>query len=148
MIQAHPIFGVGPQRIHTEFPNYYHGREFPSYYGHLENNMLQLAAERGLLCLAAFFWFIFELYASLISIVRTEPDEVRWPAVSALAALTGFLIAGLFEYNFGDSEVLLLLLFIVSVPFGLKGTANRPAPEGDERIVPSKTFQNVQIVAK
>jgi putative inorganic carbon (HCO3(-)) transporter len=145
MIQAHPLFGVGPQRIHTEFPNYYHGREFPSYYGHLENNVLQLAAERGLLCLAAFFWFIFDLYASLISIVRRDPDEVRWPAVSALAALTGFLIAGLFEYNFGDSEVLLLLLFIVSVPFGLKGTANRIAPK---QTAPRKTFTDVEIVAR
>lgn len=130
MIRAHPLFGVGPQRIHTEFPNYFHGVEFPTYYGHLENNVLQLAAERGLLCLAAFFWFIFELYTSLISIVRTEPDELRWPAVSALAALTGFLIAGLFEYNFGDSEVLLLLLFIVSVPFGVRGTAHLVRPTG------------------
>ena len=37
-----------------------------------------------------------------------------------MAALTGFVIAGLFEYNFGDSEVLLLLLFIVSIPFGIQ----------------------------
>jgi putative inorganic carbon (hco3(-)) transporter len=125
MIKAHPLFGVGPQRIHTEFPNYYTDQDLPEYYGHLENNVLQLAAERGLLCLAAFLWFIFELYAGLISIVRTEPQDARWPAVSALAALTGFLIAGFFEYNFGDSEVLLLFLFIVSIPYGLQGTANK-----------------------
>jgi O-antigen ligase len=119
MIKAHPMFGVGPQRIHTEFPNYYRGSDLPEYYGHLENNVVQLAAERGLLCLAAFLWFIFELYASLISIVRKAADVTRWPAVSALAALTGFLVAGVFEYNFGDSEVLILLLFIVSIPYGL-----------------------------
>lgn len=119
MIKAHPLFGVGPQRIHTEFPNYYRGRELPTYYGHLENNILQLAAERGLLCLAAFFWLVFELYASLVWMVRHGTAEARWTAVSALAALTGFLIAGLAEYNFGDSEVLLLLLFIVSIPYGV-----------------------------
>jgi O-antigen ligase len=122
MIKDHPLFGVGPQRIHTEFPNYYRGRDLAAehiYYGHLENNVLQLAAERGLLCLAAFLWFIFELYGSLIEIVKTGSDDARWVAVSALAALTGFIVSGFFEYNFGDSEVLLLLLFIVSLPYGL-----------------------------
>lgn len=123
MIQAHPLFGVGPQRIHSEFANYY-GGTLPTYYGHLENNILQLGAERGLLCLAAFLWFVFELYAGLISIARTGSKDARWTAVSALAALTGFLVAGAFEYNFGDSEVLLLLLFIVSIPYGLHRTAN------------------------
>jgi hypothetical protein len=118
MIRSHPFFGVGPQRIHAEFPRYYLGLDLPEYYGHLENNVVQLAAERGVLCLAAFLWFVFELYASLISIVRKAADEARWPAVSSLAALTGFLVAGVFEYNFGDSEILMLLLFIVSMPFG------------------------------
>jgi O-antigen ligase len=122
MIKDHPLFGVGPERIHTEFPNYYRGRDLASqnfYYGHLENNVLQLAAERGLLCLAAFLWFIFELYGSLIEMVKTGSDDTRWVAVSALAALTGFVVSGFFEYNFGDSEVLLLLLFIVSLPYGI-----------------------------
>jgi O-antigen ligase len=120
MIRTHPFFGVGPQRIHTEFPRYYQGRDLSQvkYYGHLENNILQIAAERGLLCLAAFLWFIFEVYASLIAMVRNAPEETRWPAISALAALSGFIVAGFFEYNFGDSEVLLLMLFIVSIPNG------------------------------
>ena len=122
MIKDHPLFGVGPERIHSEFPNYYRGRDLQAehfYYGHLENNILQIAAERGLLCLAAFLWFIFELYASLIEMVKTRTDNARWVAVSALAALTGFVVSGFFEYNFGDSEVLLLLLFIISVPYGV-----------------------------
>src|SRR5215831_222462 len=126
MIKDHPLFGVGPERIHTEFPNYYRGRDLASqnfYYGHLENNVLQLAAERGLLCLAAFLWFIFELYGSLIEIVKTRSEGARWVAVSALAALTGFIVSGFFEYNFGDSEVLLLLLFIISLPYGIKRNA-------------------------
>jgi O-antigen ligase len=127
MIKAHPLFGVGPERIHKEFPNYYTGRDLSQvkYYGHLENNILQLAAERGLLCLAAFLWFIFELYAGLIAIVRTSDIKSRWAALSALAALTGFIVSGFFEYNFGDSEVLLLLLFIVSLPFGIQSHAQR-----------------------
>jgi O-antigen ligase len=119
MIKDHPLFGVGPERIHTEFPRYHRRNDLPNYYGHLENNVVQLAAERGLLCLAAFLWFIFELYASLIGMLKIASEETRWAVLSALSALTGFMVAGLFEYNFGDSEVLLLLLFIVSLPFGI-----------------------------
>jgi hypothetical protein len=33
--------------------------------------------------------------------------------------LTGFLVAGMTEFNFGDSEVFVLLLFLISVPIGL-----------------------------
>ena len=72
-----------------------------------------------MLCLAAFFWFIFELYASLLDMLKTMRDDLRWVALSAMATLTGFVVAGFFAYNFGDSEVLLLFLFIVSVPYGI-----------------------------
>jgi O-antigen ligase len=122
MIYDHPLFGVGPERIHTEFPRYYRGRDLSQthfYYGHLENNILQIAAERGLLCLSAFFWFIFELYASLLAMLKSARGDSRWIVLSAVAALTGFVVAGFFSYNFGDSEILLLLLFIVSVPYGI-----------------------------
>ncbi|HMF00343.1 MAG TPA: O-antigen ligase family protein [Terriglobia bacterium] len=124
MIKDHPLFGVGPERIHTEFPHY-RGADLAEpnfYYGHLENNIVQLAAERGLLCLTAFLWFIFELYASLLKMLKTASGDIRWIVLSALSALTGFMIAGLFSYNFGDSEVLLLLLFIVSLPYGVTRT--------------------------
>ncbi len=69
MIKDHPWFGVGPERIHTEFARYYRGRDLNQanfYYGHLEDNVVQIAAGRGLLFLAAFFWFIFGLYASCL----------------------------------------------------------------------------------
>jgi O-antigen ligase len=130
MIQDHPVFGVGPERIQKEFPRYSRGRQV-DYYGHLENNLLQLAAERGLLCLAAFLWFVFELYAGLLGMLKTAKDEARWITLSAVSALTGFMISGLFSYNFGDSEVLLLLLFIVSLPYGVN---NAVLDSGERRV--------------
>ncbi|PYS50639.1 MAG: hypothetical protein DMG13_20530 [Acidobacteria bacterium] len=134
MIKDHPIFGVGPERIHTEFPRYYHGNDLANfYYGHLHNNIVQIAAERGLLCLAAFLWFIFEIYADLGRMLKTASDESRWTILSAVAAVTGFLIAGFFEYNFGDSEVLLLLLFIISLPYGTHERSRTEATHAVER---------------
>ena len=122
MVTDHPLFGVGPERIQREFASYYRGADIPTYYGHLENNVLQLAAERGLMCLAAFLWFVFELYSSLLGMLKTTSRESRWIVLSALSALTGFLVSGFFSYNFGDSEVLLLFLFIISVPYGVNST--------------------------
>jgi hypothetical protein len=34
-----------------------------------------------------------------------------------LAALLGLFVAGLFEYNFADSEITMLFLYIITVPF-------------------------------
>jgi O-antigen ligase len=124
MIHDHPLFGVGPERVHTEFPGYAVGVDLTNlYYGHLENNYMQIAAERGLLCFAAFLWLILELYAGLWRLLKSMDETIRMASLSALAALTGFLVAGLFSYDFGDSEVLMLFLFLVSIPFGLSASS-------------------------
>jgi len=130
MVRDHPLFGVGPQRIETEFVGYYdRGNLATFYYGHMHNNPLQIAAERGLICLITFVWFFLELFRGLLRLKENEDQTLRLMSLSALAALTGFLVAGLFEYNFGDSEVLMLFLFIVSIPFGL---AERNGAESKE----------------
>jgi hypothetical protein len=130
MIHDHPVFGVGPERVHTEFPGYAGGADLTNvYYGHMENNFMQIAAERGLLCFAAFLWFVLELYASLWRLTKSSVETVRMSALSALAVLTGFLVAGLFSYNFGDSEVLMLFLFLVSVPFGVSSSLKKGESE-------------------
>ena len=38
-------------------------------------------------------------------------------STAALGAGVAFLLAGLFEYNFGDTEVLTLFLFIMGAPY-------------------------------
>jgi len=37
--------------------------------------------------------------------------------MSGVGVLAAFLLAGLFEYNFGDSEILILLLFFITIPY-------------------------------
>jgi len=69
---------------------------------------------------------------------KSSDAGARWIPLSAIAALTGFLVAGFMEYNFGDSEVLLLLLFIVSVPFGV---AMRPGVHLNQHVQESPDLQ-------
>ena len=95
---------------------------------HLHNNVLQIAAERGLPNLAAWLWLI------TMGIAGTVKSFRRWPAgtgeralaAGALALLVAGMTAGLFEYNFGDSEFLMLFLFAMTNPIIL----DRHSPEG------------------
>ena len=82
---------------------------------HLHNVPLQIAAERGLPALAIWIAFIAVLAYGLFRIFRSERDQTL--AAAGLAAIAGMLSAGLFEYNFGDSEFLMLFLVLVTLPF-------------------------------
>ena len=46
---------------------------------------------------------------------------------TALAAFASMLAAGMFEYNFGDSEFLMLFLLLVTLPFAaVRSTTAEP----------------------
>ena len=44
-------------------------------------------------------------------------------AATGLASLIAMLAAGMFEYNFGDSEFLMLFLILVTLPFAVERSA-------------------------
>jgi O-antigen ligase len=127
MILDHPLFGVGPERVREEFPDYFRGEGLDRfYYYHLHNDFLQIAAERGLPALAALLWLIGRLAYDLVGFSRSAEPWVRWPAVSGLAVLVSFFVAGQFEFNLGDSEMLMFFMFLVSIPYGMAwGRAGR-----------------------
>jgi O-antigen ligase len=82
---------------------------------HLHNVPLQIAAERGLPALAIWIAFVVLLAYGLFRVFRSERE--RTLAAGGLAAIAAMLSAGLFEYNFGDSEFLMLFLVLVTLPF-------------------------------
>ena len=73
------------------------------------------AAERGLPALGIWLWLIAALTIGLFRLFRRQPDKVL--SATGLAAIAAMLAAGLFEYNFGDSEFLMLFLVLVTLPF-------------------------------
>src|SRR4051812_5843822 len=119
MIAAHPLTGVGPnmvERLYVSFkgPDSLVGPDGVTHINpHLHNDFIQIAAERGLPALALWLWFIFVLMRDLWR--RFEAGQ-RALAATAMATVVALLTAGLFEYNFGDSEVLMLFLTIVALP--------------------------------
>jgi O-antigen ligase len=90
---------------------------------HLHNVPIQIAAERGLPALGVWLWFIVTLLRDVWR--RFKDGSDRFLPAAALAATTAMLTAGLFEYNFGDSEFLMLFLIVVTLPFTLERAANQ-----------------------
>lgn len=122
MFRAHPWLGVGPERVKPEFEAILRswGESHPPFFtGHLHNNLIQLAAERGILALIAFIWLGLDL---LIRFWRGAKQTVfsrerRTLYLAGLLSTVTLMVAGMFEFNFGKSEVLFLFLFFITVPF-------------------------------
>jgi putative inorganic carbon (hco3(-)) transporter len=125
MVEAHPWFGVGPQRISRVFYDYHPNQSDRNRSGfypvHMHNNLLQFAAERGLPCALAWLWLMAKLardhWTRFRKTLATDPTR----AVSAVGVtvVLVLVLAGLFEFNFGDSEVLMVFLFLASAPYTL-----------------------------
>jgi O-antigen ligase len=115
MVHDHPLTGVGPAMIPKLYAQYRDPDAVQAMNPHLHNVPLQIAAERGLPALAIWITFIVVLIYGLFRVFRSERDQTL--AAAGLAAIFGMLSAGLFEYNFGDSEFLMLFLVLVTLPF-------------------------------
>jgi O-antigen ligase len=118
----HPLLGVGPDNLRAVYPRYKLEDDpwLPERaFTHLHDNPLQIAGERGGIGLAAWIW-IWLAWAALAVRAwrRTRPEDRSQRALiaGAGAALLGFHLAGLFEYNFGDSEVVTLLWIVLAMP--------------------------------
>jgi O-antigen ligase len=120
MVKDHPLAGVGPNMVERLYTQYRDPAGVQKVNPHLHNVPVQIAAERGLPALAAWLVFIGVLAVGVFRIFRSGQDRVL--AAGALAAIAAMLSAGMFEYNFGDSEFLMLFLVIVTLPFA----AERP----------------------
>ncbi len=124
IIRDYPLLGTGPDTVDMVFQNPKYGLSDEAMRNvHLHNNFVQIAAERGLPALAAWLAFVVWAGISLVKMVKArDPDRLPL-AAGGLAALVVMVVAGLFEYNFGDSEIAILFLYLITMPF----TGNKSA---------------------
>ena len=117
IIKDYPLLGTGP----ATFPLIYENYKLPQAERkgiHLHNNLLQIAVERGIPALLCWLGFIFSAFISIYKILRHQAFKAY--SLGALGAIIGLFISGLFEYNFGDSEIKMLFLFLITLPFCYK----------------------------
>ncbi len=120
MVADRPVFGLGPKRVKDLAPLYRRAGFVDPRAGHLHNNVVMLAAETGIPSAIAYVALVASFFAGAWPIARGGGPTAFLAAgcVGAVAALT---VAGLTEYNFGDVEVLRLLLVLLALPFAARG---------------------------
>jgi len=125
MVRDYPLMGVGPDQIERVYPEYRVPDAVKPTNPHLHNVPMQIAAERGLLALGAWLTFVIVTIRSLFKLLKTSRHKALTAA--ALGAMAAMLAAGLTEYNFGDSEFLMLLLVIITLPFAANRDGGLPS---------------------
>ena len=133
MWHEHPLLGWGPGGVKREYTRYALPEAFKKRTGHVHNTPLQILVERGMLGLAAWLAIWVAFYRRAIGALRAlDASRVRERALVAgsIAAVTGFLVAGLSEYSFGDSEVVMVAWSVMALPWAAMNTTRDPGRAG------------------
>jgi O-antigen ligase len=125
IVKDYPLTGVGPDQIERVYPRYRVPDAVKPTNPHLHNVPMQIAAERGLPALAAWIWFVVSVFAGLWTLLKKARNKSL--AAAAVGGMVAMLAAGLTEYNFGDSEFLMLLLVLITLPFAANRDGGLPS---------------------
>ncbi len=92
--------GFGNSRILREF-----SQEIPFQHRHFHNNALNLVVEGGWISATLFFYWIINIIGRLLR------GSLRCTAIAA--SLISWQVAGICEYNIGDSEITMLAFIVI-----------------------------------
>jgi O-antigen ligase len=118
IVRDYPILGLGPDMVKPYYP-LYRDADAPRWtVPHLHNNLFQIAAASGLFAAGVYLAWIALFLARAVSLLRGESRPDRRPIwAGSLIAGAALCVAGLFEYNFGDTEVEMATLLVFALPF-------------------------------
>lgn len=113
LMERYP-FGVGAENspILQKF-----SPEIPSQLRHFHSNLINVGAEVGILGLSVFAWAIIVCIRYGFRVPRNDlKSSLNWPIAYGIScAILAWQVAGLVEYNFGDSEVKLLAFMLLGI---------------------------------
>ena len=100
--------------------------EIPEELKHFHSNILNVLVETGYFGLAIYLWWVWALLSSCFNYKASQYA----PLMQALGCgFVSWQLAGLVEYNFGDSEVVLIAFILAGVAGGLKHLTTQPKEE-------------------
>lgn len=118
----HLLLGVGMDSIKSHWRAWGMFDKGHIPWGHMHSNLLQIALERGVPALLLWLAFLFAYARSLLNSLRSgpKPDWLeRGILLGALGGLIGFCTSGLVHYNWGDSEVVMVLYMIMGLSLSI-----------------------------
>jgi O-antigen ligase len=139
----HLLVGVGMDSIKGHWRQWgmFDGGRIPP--GHMHSNLLQIALERGVPALLLWLALLFVYARTLWRLIRTRSssDGVygsninenklalfwidRGILLGAFGGLAGFFTSGLVHYNWGDSEVVMVLYMIMGMSLAIVRLINQ-----------------------
>lgn len=123
----HPFFGVGWRDLQSVLRQYAapdpsipeHITKDAFSIGHFHSNYFTILVCFGVTGLFAFTWLMIAVWRALGLAIKNARDEYsRLIIFASRAALLGFLVAGIFDWTFGDAEVVTMLWFAIGMGFG------------------------------
>ena len=119
IFKDHPLTGCGFRCVDLINSQYPDPTGFIKQIRGMHNNFVQLAVDTGLLGLTTWLgiWFCyFRLLHKRSAALDHDPSSC-WVLLGSAAAGIAFLVGGFFESNYYDSEVVMVLYFIMALPF-------------------------------
>ena len=136
MVAAHPLLGVGPERVGPRFAEFQPEdvEELPpGFYGHLHNLYIHYAAERGvpaaLIVLWLFGQILFDMRRGLKRLPKAYDDRCFLLQAGAAGTLV-IAVLSCFDVTLGDSEVLAAFLALAAIAY--RGLAETPSSSSAE----------------
>lgn len=87
--------------------------------GHLHNNFIHIAATMGIIGLLAFISMWIIIIKNMAELVHISHGSGRAFSAGLLSVVIAFLINGMAEWNFGDSEVITIVWFIIGISLSM-----------------------------
>jgi hypothetical protein len=126
-VPSHPVFGHGMDAVHLHWNEWgFPGRDML----HAHSTPLQLAFDRGIPALAFWLWLVFSFWLALTRAEKlfreTDDALTHGLLLGAAGALAGFFLSSLVNYNFGDSEVAIILWWLMGTVTKVASTLKPP----------------------
>ncbi|OEG62738.1 MAG: hypothetical protein BHK79_06365 [Halanaerobium sp. MDAL1] len=117
MFMNNPINGVGYDQFKQAYINNYKIKGI-SPFSHSHNNLLNFAAELGIIGLLSFLYLMFIVLKRLIIDYKYAINiNYKLFYLSSILVFVIYNVQGLTQYNFGDTEPLHLFWFFIAITF-------------------------------
>lgn len=132
ILREHPM-GIGIDN--TGSVMYKHNSSIESGHSHVHSTPLQILVEMGPVGLAAFIWWMavfLKISYTAFRNIKNENIYEKSLMLGIFSAFIGFLINGMVEFNFGDSEVVMVVYILMGLTLLIRdGSRFHPFIKGD-----------------
>ncbi|MCK5242801.1 O-antigen ligase family protein [bacterium] len=137
LIKARPLRGYGVDNLSEVYGKVANPKAIEQRPPHVHNTLMQMAINGGLPAAGLYIWWIMVvLLFGLLAWRKNRKHAVArsGTALGIIAGFIGFVVNGLFEFNFGTSQVITIVYFLI----GLLPAFVHTDPAGPDWVLPKK----------